>query len=233
MQKYYLMVVDSMSVSELIAEVLKDWYDNALPFYSKKMSAKVPKYRRAVMTSDRNKPIFFEKIEYISPRNNRFVAIPYSTNRSDFKKRGISFMSYSMFFYRGGNKLLQISHDGDNPLEYHITIFCHHCIQRYCERFLKSTVEINEKLYVEILKRNSVLYSSEVITPKGDKALYLVSDDGIFIGEQINKCGLLIKTYISRAEFFEKQESLANSIMKEIINYKRTNHLLDYTGLAG
>lgn len=39
------MVVDSMSVSELIAEVLKDWYDNALPFYSKKMSAKVPKYR--------------------------------------------------------------------------------------------------------------------------------------------------------------------------------------------
>lgn len=67
------MVVDSMSVSELIAEVLKDWHDNAIQFYSRKMSANAPKYRRAVMTSDRNRPIFFEKIEYISPRNNRFI----------------------------------------------------------------------------------------------------------------------------------------------------------------
>ena len=34
--KIYLMVVDSMSNSELIAEVLKDWYDNAIRFYSGK-----------------------------------------------------------------------------------------------------------------------------------------------------------------------------------------------------
>ena len=54
--KIYIMVVDSMNDSELIAEVLKDWYDNAIHFYSKKMSAKASKYRRAVMTSDRNRP---------------------------------------------------------------------------------------------------------------------------------------------------------------------------------
>ena len=218
--KIYLMVVDSMSNSELITEVLKDWYDNAIRFYSKKMSAKASKYRRAVMTSDHNRPIFFDKIEYISHRNNRFVVVPYSINRSDFKKRGLAFISYSTVFYRGSNKLLQIAHDVSNPHEYHITVFCHHCIKRYCERFLKSPKEINDNLYIELLKRNSVLFSTEVTTPNAGKALYAVSDDGIFIGEKVNSQGILIKTYISPTDYFENQEELADSVLRRIIEYK-------------
>lgn len=229
--KIYLMVVDSMSNSELITEVLKDWYDNAIRFYSKKMSAKASKYRRAVMTSDHNRPIFFDKIEYISHRNNRFVVVPYSINRSDFKKRGLAFISYSTVFYRGSNKLLQIAHDVSNPHEYHITVF--HCIKRYCERFLKSPKEINDNLYIELLKRNSVLFSTEVTTPNAGKALYAVSDDGIFIGEKVNSQGILIKTYISPTDYFENQEELADSVLRRIIEYKQANYVLDYTGLAG
>ena len=231
--KIYLMVVDSMSNSELITEILKDWYDNAIRFYSKKMSAKASKYRRAVMTSDHNRPIFFDKIEYISHRNNRFVVVPYSINRSDFKKRGLAFISYSTVFYRGSNKLLHIAHDVSNPHEYHITVFCHHCIKRYCERFLKSPKEINDNLYIELLKRNSVLLSTEVTTPNAGKALYAVSDDGIFIGEKVNSQGILIKTYISPTDYFENQEELADSVLRRIIEYKQANYVLDYTGLAG
>lgn len=185
------------------------------------------------MTSDRNRPIFFEKIEYISHRNNRFVVVPYSINRSDFKKRGLAFISYSTVFYRGSNKLLQIAHDVSNPHKYHITLFCHHCIKRYCERFLKRPMEINDNLYIELLKRNSVLFSTEVRTPKAGKALYAVSDDGIFIGEKVNSQGILIKTYISRAEYFENQEQFADSVLRRIIEYKQANYVLDYTRLAG
>lgn len=231
--KIYLMVVDSMSDSELIAEVLKDWYDNAIHFYSKKMSAKASKYRRAVMTYNRNRPIFFEKIEYISHRNNRFVVVPYSISRSDFKKRGLAFISYSTAFYRGRNILMQIAHDVSNPHEYHITLFCHHCIKRYCERFLNRPIEANDNLYIELLKRNSVLFSTEVTTPKAEKALYAVSDDGIFIGEKVNSQGILIKTYISPTDYFENQEELADSVLGRIIEYKQANYVLDYTGLAG
>lgn len=168
-----------------------------------------------------------------SHRNNRFVVVPYSINRSDFKKRGLAFISYSTVFYRGSNKLLQIAHDVSNPHEYHITVFCHHCIKRYCERFLKSPKEINDNLYIELLKRNSVLFSTEVTTPNAGKALYAVSDDGIFIGEKVNSQGILIKTYISPTDYFENQEELADSVLRRIIEYKQANYVLDYTGLAG
>lgn len=226
------MIVDSMTDSELVSEVLKDWYDNALPYYGRKLSAMTSKYRRVVMTQNRNKTIFFEKIVYCSPRNNRFVIVPYSINRSDFKKRGLSFISYSTVFYRGRNILLQIAHSVNNPLEYHITIFCQHCIKRYCERFLKCQKAIDDTFYIELLKRNSVLFSSEVSTPNGEKALYAVSDDGIFIGEKINSQSILIKTYISRAEYFENQAQYASDILRRIIDYKISNFVLDYTGLA-
>lgn len=227
------MVVNSMNNSELIDEILKDWYDNALSFYERRLSAMLSKYRRAVMKSDRNKSIFFKEIEYNSPRHNRFVIVPYSINRSDFKKRGLSFLSYSTVFYKGRNILLQIAHDTNIQSRYHITIFCQHCIKRYCERFLKSAVEINDDLYIELLKRNSVLSFTEVVTPKGEKALYAVSDDGTFIGERVNTDGVLIKTYISRDEYFENQERLADDLLKGIIDYKQANHVLNYTGLAG
>ena len=226
------MIVDSMNDSELISEILKDWYSEALNYFSKVLNARYPKYRRAVMTSDRNRPIFFEKIEYVSPRNNRFVIVPYSINRSDFKKRGLGYISYSTAFYKGKNILMQIAHEVGNPLRYRVTIFCNHCIQRYCERFLKRTMSANDNFYIELLKRNSVLFSTEVTLPKGGEALYAVSDDGIFIGEKVSSQGILIKTYISRAEYFENQEDFANSVLRDIMNYKRANHVLDYTGIA-
>lgn len=90
----------------------------------------------------------------------------------------------------------------------------------------------NDNLYIELLKRNSVLFSTEVSIPKGGEALYAVSDDGIFIGEKVSSQGILIKTYISRAEYFENQEDFANNVLRNIMNYKRANHVLDYTGMA-
>lgn len=94
-------------------------------------------------------------------------------------------------------------------------------------------MKVNDNLYIELLKRNSVLFSTEVATPNAGKALYAVSDDGIFIGKKVNSQGILIKTYISRAEYFENQEQFADSVLRRIIEYKQANYVLDYTGLAG
>lgn len=225
------MVVNSMNDNEIVNEILTDWYENAIPYFARKMIAQNSKYRRIVMKSHRNNYHFFNKIEYTSPRNNRFVIVPYSINWSDFKKRGSLYLSYATVTYKRHRLYLHILHDADNQLTFYANIFCWHCLQRFCQRFIKKNTEINDELFIEIIKRNSVYWMTDEDTPKGKRPHY-ISDDGIFLGDKIDDNNYIFKTYISEDEMGENQRKLYRKWVENFLDYKNDNYLLDYSRIA-
>lgn len=214
-----------MTYEELANEILTDWYRNAYPFYLERLLKLHNKYRRIVMTSNPQKPMFFKGIEYISPKMNKFVVVPYSISRSDFKKRGVCFISYAKVYYKNRWLLLHILCSQHNLF---INIITRHFIKRYLERFLNPRAEVIEDMYLEFLKRNSVFMYIDKGTEK-----CVISDDGMFLGEQINGNCFLFKTYIPRNQFHDDQKTVYDRGLEDIDQYQEYNHIINYGKIAG
>lgn len=92
------MIVDTMSLLEVAAELQSD-LKNEVSVKMKRILADRKYWRTVLKYGNSKKTIYFNPLEIRTKRLNRFVVLPFSHGKKDFKKFGIAFTVILIFYY--------------------------------------------------------------------------------------------------------------------------------------
>lgn len=205
------MIITTMSESEMVAEVTKDYF-NAFR-YSDHLDKK---FRRHVIKSTR----FPVKIhfEYISPRKNKWLIFFESRNKKEvFDNSRISLVA--IFDTKIGiHAVMGTFTDG----KMHYIIYPPHFFSRYRQRVLQNEIATKD-LIIRFFKENySYVYSVKDIQLTEDKwqrEVHGTTKEGVALGFQTAEGNILFKTFITyemlkgeQIEKFTENEKLRQEI---------------------
>lgn len=177
------MIVASMTDDELLAEVSKD-YSSCVNRIEKSLNV----YRRAIIKSSKF-PIYFNPIEYTSPRNNMFLLFVEGKSKKDATCPFMTFVAY--YLKPEGMYAIMVFPSRFNSKK--IVIYPPHFFERYKERYLEEDIATLDAMK-EYFKFNSanILQFSEGNYYRGS------CNHGFVFGEKLGDNINIIKTFITK-----------------------------------
>lgn len=203
------MIVDTMSLLEVAAELQSD-LKNEVSVKMKRILADRKYWRAVLKYGNSKKTIYFNPLEMRTKRLNRFVVLPFSHGKKDFKKFGIAFTVISIFYY---NKYPYVAWFVNDLNE--VAFFKKHFFDRYDERFLQSETLFSEDLVLNFFKGNMHVFTGPQYEDRSNNVMG-VSNDGILLGEKLSPLITQYNTYISvdmlKGEQIEKHRLLSDNL---------------------
>ena len=182
-----------------------------------------PKYTHLVKTSRNRGQIDFKPFEIVRPSGISWVVRFRSCNYADFKRRGLVYLLYGLFHYRGGLFVINtfVPNEYRPGVAYDYMIYTPHFFERYRERYLKDDTTPIKDVINYFFKYNSVgglnkFYSENNATrPVGE---FGTMEHGAALGQWEH--GVFIaKTFISSELFFIQQQEHYKTAIAEIQDY--------------
>lgn len=213
------MIVDTMTFSEVANELLIDWCTYGINKKDGMIDRK--KCRKAILSRGKNgEAQYFSKLEFVSKRNNSFVMLPYSNGRSQYKKKGLQLMVFSIFRYQGRMMVARIMNNYTV-----ICLFEGHVFKRYNERYANTDTLITKEGVIDFFKNNLLMQNRQQILEREDSDVFCMIPDGILFGKMLNPRTVLYKTFITKEMAKGKQIEL----MKVVDEYQK-NRFLEVLG---
>lgn len=194
-----------MSLLEVAAELLSDLKNEV----SAKMKRVLVdrKYWRTVLKYGNSKKQY---IEIRTKQLNRFVVLPFSHGKKDFKKFGLAFTVISIFYY---NKYPYVAWFVNDLSA--VVFFKKHFFDCYDERFLQSETVFSEDLVLDFFKGNMHVFAGPQYEDRSNNVMG-VSNDGILLGKKLSPSITQYNTYISvdmlKGEQIEKHRLLSDKL---------------------
>ena len=205
------MIVDTMTFSEIRKEILNDWLFGVLPKVLKILADN--KYRKFIIKSNKNETIYFKHHEIISKRKNRFILIPFSYGKADFKKYGMCFFAFTSF--RIGKKLYYARVDCNGQS---VSFYSWHLLERYYERLYGYTDRITEVHILKFVKENSIALPYEQYNTKYINGEFGRTDKGILLGQRIDERTVVYNTFITEEMAKGKQIEISDFLNGQLDN---------------
>lgn len=205
------MIVSTMTFPEISHEILTD-YAGVLPRVAKSLQGRMHLYRKNAMMTD--KPITFRPIEFTSARNNKFIIVPKSNGKSDFRKKGLIFICLVSFRVNNYPYYAMVSLDGKN-----LGFYTLHLIQRYYERRFGDTEDITLDKVCKFFSENSITPIDDQDVPKYENSIFAKTENGILFGEKIDDHLNLFKTFITDDMAKGNQVKVSDGLRERLERY--------------
>ena len=206
------MVVDTMSLLEVTAELQNDLKSEVSVKIKRILSDR--KYWRSVLKYGRGKKtLYFKPLEIVTKRLNRFVVLPFSHGKKDFKKFGIAFAVISIFYYNRYPYVAWFVNDLNE-----VAFFKKHFFDRYDERFLQSETLFSEELVLNFFKGNMHVLTGPQYEDRSNNVMG-VSNDGVLLGEKLDSVVTVYNTYIRVDMLKGKQVDKHRLLSDELDDY--------------
>lgn len=185
------MIVDNMNYREIGQEILSDWWQEASSVAFRLLGNS--EYRRAVLKKgQRDKLLFFKPKEITTGRGNRFIVVPFSNGKNNFKKEGLHMIVYLMFQYRNEKLIARIVNRFNT-----ILFFKQHLLKRYFERFKREMHNLSLEYVTQFFKDNLLMNSEYTLGAREDSNCICKIRDGILFGQDLGDEHYLFRTFIS------------------------------------
>lgn len=192
------MIVDTMSLLEVAAELLKDLKSEGIKKIMKRLNNK--KYREYIIKNGQSKKmIYFKSFDIKTRRCNRFAVLPFCKGKSGFKKWGLGGIVVSFFYYDKYPYIAWVTNDFTS-----IVFFKKHLFERYNQRFVQDETMFSESLIFDYFKSNMLL-CADCQHEDGSNGIIGVVRDGVLFGERLSDSVIIYKTYITVDMLREEQ----------------------------
>lgn len=180
-----MLVVDNMTNLEMFAELVED-----APNVAARLEHARGKYRREILKRTRF-PLVFKAEEYISPRKNHWFFIFRANSRKDAEVPVINYACVADS--KNGHHAFMVAKYNDRVT---ILMFPPHFFHRYRERFLEADITLKG---IDLIKyyftRNKTFSPDESVEDK--RVINTSCEDGVCLGEKINKNFIILKTFVT------------------------------------
>jgi len=200
------MITETMTDIEIYQEVMAEYSD--IVSYMDKI---IPRYRRPIIKSSKF-PLYFEPVEYLSRRGNKYLIFFHAKTKKDYGGRIIFAVICIYNTSEGLNVMLY-----NEPSVRKIMIYSPHLFSRYRTRFLK-----DESLStLDVIKRFFRMNATTVFDfTKGDEFAG-TCNEGVVFGKLINEGKVIIyKTYVSFDMLFDNQRTYKEGNLEWLLKYR-------------
>lgn len=193
------MIVESMTVNDIQVELSRD-YDNCMD----KVAIECRKIRRTIIKSKKF-PIQFEPVEFISPKQNRYLIFLEANSKKNAENPIIT----TVALYNRPEGLYAASTSSIHASIIKVNIFPPHFFQRYKERILGENITTKEAIKLFFRSNNNI------VGDISEENEFMAScSEGFVFGSKISYTIDIYKTIISNKMLKGTQIDLSNSVSK-------------------
>lgn len=228
------MITNAMNYQEIAATFKRDFENELANLYQTcfGLRAKYGKYVCQNVGPEQYK--FLGKKEYISKNKNKYVFLFCTRGKKQYKQMGIERNYWLEYMRSDGIHAVRFNHETGRDF----TFYTPHFFDRYRERFLEPQFDIEDWTKPDVIEdyfKNNVVFNARPMNdPRYPNSLFVVSEDGIALGEDIGKGIWEFRTFITFEMLKGNQVNISEEegkfleIMKKLHESGKLTDLLAY-----